>query len=96
MQCSTNIGWEFSMSSSVFGFSNAGPTRVYSSDVRVTARAFLAALFSFKSRPDHEPAPAQPTSGRVRNLLELHMIANQYDAIMPGVATELRSIAARR
>ncbi len=82
------------MSSLVSGFSDAGPA-VYASDIRITARAFVAALFSLKPQPSPEPACAQPVSARARNLIELHTIANHYDAIMPGVASELRCIAAR-
>ena len=78
-------------------FSSAGPAREYASNVRATARAFVAALFALKSQAPLAAAPKRPVSARTRanNLMALHRIATEYEATMPGMASELRCLAAR-
>jgi hypothetical protein len=97
MQCSTRTSQEFIMSSITSDFSNAAPARAYASNVSVTARAFLAALFAVKPRASVKTASERPVSDRTRikNLMKLHKMANQYDATMPGMASELRYLASR-
>jgi hypothetical protein len=84
------------MSSFASDFSQAGPQRDYVSNVGITARAFLKALFAINARPQEAPA-ATPVSSRKRakSLMEMHRMANHYESTMPGLASELRCIAAR-
>lgn len=85
------------MSSLASDFSQAGPQRDYVSNVGITARAFFKALFAINARPQTPAAMPAPVSARKRakNLMELNRMANQYESTMPGMASELRCIAAR-
>jgi hypothetical protein len=84
------------MSSFASDFSQAGPQCDYVGNVGLTARAFFKALFSINARPQEVPT-ATPVSAhkRAKNLMELNRMANQYESTMPGMASELRCIAAR-
>jgi hypothetical protein len=84
------------MSSFAPNFSQAGPQRDYVDNVGLTARAFFKALFAINARPQ-EVSTATPVSAhkRAKNLMELNRMANQYESTMPGMASELRCIAAR-
>jgi hypothetical protein len=87
------------MSSYASDFSQAGPQRDYVSNVSITARAFFKALFAVNTVPSQQPdlrsiAPVSAQK-RANNLKQLHQMANDCESLMPGMASELRSIAAR-
>jgi hypothetical protein len=87
------------MSSYASDFSSAGPQRDYVSNVSITARAFFKALFAVNAAPSHQPdlRSIAPVSAQKRasNLKQLHEMANECESLMPGMASELRCIAAR-
>lgn len=80
-------------------FSSAGPLRHPAGNVGVTARAFIAALFSINLRPSARPEHDAEAMAAARQLaqtrIELHKMANQCESLMPDMASELRCIAAR-
>lgn len=71
----------------------------YAQNVGRAARALLAAVLAVGSRPAAVAAPAQraeqTTRERQVSLYQLYRLAGQYDSVMPNLAQELRSIAAR-
>lgn len=87
------------MSSYASDFAQAGPQRDYVSNVSITARAFLKALFAVNTQPSHQPdlRSTAPVSARKRaeNLQQLQQMANQCETLTPNLASELRCIAAR-
>jgi hypothetical protein len=83
------------MSSFASDFSQAGPQRDYASNVGITARAFLKALFAVNAQAQEVASAPVSARKRAKNLMELNRMANQYESTMPGMASELRCIAAR-
>jgi len=65
------------------------PVRAYVNNVAVAARAFAAALFAVQPQ-----APAAAPDSQA-GIAALHSMADQYQSLMPNLATELRFIAAR-
>lgn len=87
------------MSSFATDFSQAGLQRDYVSNVSITARAFVKALFAINVRAQPAAATTEPVPvsalSRAKNLMELYRMANHYESTMPNMASELRCIAAR-
>ncbi len=87
------------MTSFASDFSSAGPLRHPVGNVGVTARAFIAALFSINLRPSARPQHDDAATASARQLaktrIQLHRMANQCESLMPDLASELRCLAAR-
>ena len=71
--------------------------RSYIADVSNAARAFAAALFAAQERQFVAQEVKAPVSERARARTQMKLIrmANEYQAMQPGLADELRHLASR-
>jgi alpha-beta hydrolase superfamily lysophospholipase len=78
--------------------SHAGVMHTYANRVGIAARAFLAALLAVEPRQPVEGEVRETAASRrakVKNIMMLNRMAEQYDSVSPNFSAELRFFASR-
>lgn len=87
------------MTTALFNPTPSNSLRHYLTDVSNAARAFAEALFAAQGRQfvaqEVRDTEATTERSKAKGRRQMHALANQYQALAPGLAAELRSIAAR-
>lgn len=75
-----------------------GGVRAYAVNVGLATRSLLAALLAVKPQPVAAAAAnaeAVSVRSKEKNMASVFRLANEYDAVMPNLASELRLVASR-